>query len=170
MTHPTAGNTKARAIRVTLPFCRSGLGLGTGVQTSEGELPVEFLAPGDKIVTFDAGLVTLSRVAVRTIPMQDMVRIRPSVMSEHGQGRDIIVSARQRVLVRDWRAPVMFGKSATLVEARKLVDGAYYTQLTGRAPTRLFQLFFEHEQHVIQLGQGLQVSSAKLPKKATAAR
>ncbi|MGH1367311.1 MAG: Hint domain-containing protein [Maritimibacter sp.] len=165
MTHTSVGTTKARAIRVSLPLCRSGLGLGTGVQTSEGELPVEFLAPGDKIVTFDAGLVTLSRVDVRTVPMRELVRIRPSVLSEHGQGRDVVLSARQKLLIRDWRAPVMFGKSAALVEARKLVDGAYMTQLTGTAPMRMFQLMFDTEQHVIQLTQGLQATSAKLPRR-----
>lgn len=157
-----------KSLRVTLPFCRSGLALGTTILTTDGALPVEFLTPGDKVVTYDRGAMALSKITMRPVPMSELVRIRPSVLQEQGFGRDVLVSARQKVLVKGWRARAMFGKPAALIEARKLVDGDYYTQLTGDAPLRLFQLHFADGRHLVQIGQGLMVASAstKIPVKS----
>lgn len=152
------------SVRVTIPLCRSGIALGTPVMTTDGSLPVEYLTEGDRIITFDAGAVTLDRVSVLTVPMQDLVRIRPSVLNEKGFGRDVLMSTRQRMLIRGWRAKVLFGKQAALVEARKFADGDYIEQLKGRAPMRLFQLHFKDNQHLVQIGQGLMVTSAKTAK------
>ncbi len=146
---------------VTLPRSRCGIGIGTTVMTTDGALPVEYLVPGDKIVTYDAGAQAVERITVQTVPMKDLVRIRPSVMDENGFGRDVVLSARQKMLIRDWRASVLFGKHTALVEARHLADGDYYTALSGPAPVRLFQLHFAGTQHVLQIGQGLMITSAK---------
>lgn len=156
-----------KSVRVTLPLCRSGLGLGTAVMTTDGALPVEYLTPGDRIITFDAGAQTLERLNVLTLPMDDLVRIRPSVLDENGFGRNVVMSARQKLLVRDWRAPMLFGKRAALVEASRLADGDYITRMNGKAPMRVFQLHFKGSQHVIQLDQGLMVTSARKSKKAS---
>src|SRR6056297_877986 len=88
---------------VTLPRSRCGIGIGTTVMTTDGALPVEYLVPGDKIVTYDAGAQAVERITVQTVPMKDLVRIRPSVMDENGFGRDVVLSARQKMLIRDWR-------------------------------------------------------------------
>lgn len=165
MTQITSRVAAGESLRVTIPLCPSGLGLGTNVMTTDGALPVEFLMPGDGIITHDAGLVRLAHIAVRTVPMEALVRIRPSVMHEAGDGRDLVVSARQRVLVRGWRARAMFGKPAALVEARRICDGAYFTRLTGKAPMRLFQLSFEDGQHLIVIGDGMLATSAKVAGK-----
>ena len=75
MTRTTTGNT--RATRVSPPLCHHGIGLGTGVLTADGELPVEFLEPGDRVVTYDKGLVRLDRTEVRLVPASDALRLRP---------------------------------------------------------------------------------------------
>ncbi|MAM61242.1 Hint domain-containing protein [Maritimibacter sp. UBA3975] len=167
MTQIMSRVAQGQPLRVTIPLCRSGLGLGTNVMTTDGSIPVEFLTPGDGIITYDRGVVTLENVTVRTVPMAEVVRIRPSVLDENGDGRDIVISARQKMLVRDWRAQAMFGKPAALIEARRLADGAYVTQLTGPAPMRLFQLSFKGRQHLIQVMPGLQLTSARVTKNVT---
>ncbi|EAQ11285.1 MULTISPECIES: Hint domain-containing protein [Maritimibacter] len=170
MTQIMSRVAQGQPLRVTLPLCRSGLGLGTNVMTADGAIPVEFLTPGDRIVTRDAGLIDLTDIAVRTVPMGDLVRIRPSVLDEVGDGRDLVISARQKVLIRDWRAQAMFGKPAVLVEARKMADGAYFTHLTGAAPMRLFQLTLKGGTHLMQIAGGMVVTSVKTPKKVTVSK
>lgn len=156
-TRVAAGQT----VRVALPSCRSGLGIGTQVLTTDGSLPVEYLTPGDGIITLDAGIRKLTNVMVKTVPLSAVVRLRPSVLNEDGEGRDVVLAARQRLLVRDWRAPILFGKKAALVEAKDLADGAYITRLSGTAPMRMFQLQFDDGVHVVKLAQNLNVASAK---------
>lgn len=162
MTRSSLG--RAREIRVSLPLCRSGLGLGTGVLTAEGELPVEFLEPGDRIVTFDRGLVRLSRVDARDVSARDVVRIRPAVLDPEGAGRDFLVSRRQQVLVRDWRARILWHKPVALVEAGEMIDGAHIAPLGGERLVRLFQLIFDDRQHLVQTAGGkFQLASARMP-------
>ncbi len=165
MTRTTTGPT--REPRVSPPLCHNGIGLGTGVLTSDGELPVEFLEPGDRIVTYDRGLARLDRVAVRLVPARDAVRVRPSVLDPDGDGRDFILSARQLLLVRDWRARFLWNRPIALVEACQLVDGAHVARLSGDAPVRLFQLVFDDRQHLVEIAGGsFQLASSRMPLRA----
>lgn len=161
MTRTTAG--MARDIRVSPPLCHNGIGLGTGVLTADGELPVEYLVPGDRIVTFDRGLVRLERIEVRLAPARDAVRVRPSVLDPDGNGRDMILSARQQVLVRDWRARILWHRPIALVEVRRMIDGAHVARIEGEAPVRLFQLVFADRQHLVEVAGGtFQLASARM--------
>ncbi|HHS94811.1 MAG TPA: hypothetical protein ENK63_05690, partial [Rhodobacterales bacterium] len=57
MTQTRSG--QARSLRVPLPLSRAGFGAGTPILTTEGALPVEYLSPGDRIITRDRGAVPL---------------------------------------------------------------------------------------------------------------
>lgn len=162
MSRITAGPT--HETRVAPSPCHNGLGLGTGVLTAEGELPVEFLEPGDRIVTYDQGLVRLARIEPRLVPPGDAVRVRPSVLDPASDGRDVVLAARQQVLVRDWRARILWNRPIALVEARRLNDGAYIARLAGDTPVRLFQLVFDDRQHLVETASGnILLASARLP-------
>jgi len=162
MTRTTTGRT--RETRVSPNSCPNGIGLGTGVLTVDGELPVEFLDPGDRVVTYDQGLARLDRVEVRLVPASETVRVRPSVLDPNGDGRDFIVSARQLMLVRDWRARFLWNRPIALVEARQLVDGAHVARRSGEAPVRLFQLVFGDRQHLVEIAGGnFQLAPARMP-------
>jgi len=147
--------------------CHNGIGLGTGVLTADGTFPVEYLEPGDRLVTFDQGLVRLHGVEVRRVPAREALRVRPSVLDPDGEGRDFVVSARQQVLVRDWRARVLWHRPIALVEVRRLIDGAHIARLRDEAPVRLFQLVFEDRQHLVEITGGtLLLASARQPIRA----
>ncbi len=162
MTRPSAGN--ARGIRVALPSCHNAIGPGTGVLTADGELPVEFLVPGDRIVTFDRGLVRLARLDYCDIAAQEVLKVRPSVLDPSTRASDVLFAARQQVLLRDWRARALWNRSVALVEARRLVDGEYVMRLEGEAPLRLFRLIFNGRQHLIEaVGGAFLLASAKMP-------
>lgn len=157
----------ARDTRVLPPLCHNGIGLGTGVLTADGELPVEYLVPGDRLVTFDQGLARLDRVELRLVPASAAVRVRPSVLDPEGDGRDFILSARQQVLVRDWRAQALWKRPIALVEVRRLVDGAHIAPLRDETPVRLFRLVFEDRQHLVEIAGGtVLLASARQPVRA----
>ncbi|MCB1331206.1 MAG: Hint domain-containing protein [Maritimibacter sp.] len=155
---------RARTLRVPVPSCHNGLGLGTGVLTADGELPVEYLEPGDRIVTYDRGFVPLAGIAVRFVARADTIRVRPSVLDPESGARDFVLSARQQVLIRDWRAQILWHRPIALVEARQIADGAHIARLSGARPVRLFQLLFEDRQHLIEAAGGrFLLASARMP-------
>jgi hypothetical protein len=164
MSHLETGH--ARHSRVGQPVTMSGLGLGTMIMTSDGALPVEYLSPGDRIVTHDKGLVRLEKIASREVAARDVVRVSQSFITPEVAVADILIAAGQKVLVSDWRARAMFGASRALVPATKLLDGRYMARLSGARPIRLFRLAFGTEQHILPLADGqLLVTSARLPEK-----
>lgn len=155
---------RAREKRVSLPTCHNGVGLGTGVLTADGELPVEYLVPGDRIVTYDHGLVRLARIDPVDVPADTALRVRPAVLDPEGDGRAFTISARQQILLRGWEARALFNRPAALVEAARIVDGAYIARLRDSTPVRLFQLVFAEHQHLVQVAGGrFQLASARMP-------
>lgn len=143
---------RAQPLRAPLSTCASGLGAGTGVLTTDGEIPAEFLLPGDRVITRDAGAVPLSGIVTRRVPAAQVVRLRPSAVDPEGKGRDLLLSAGQRLFLSDWRARAIFGRPQIVVEAARLADGAYIARHEGRAPVTLFQLIFADRQHILYLG------------------
>lgn len=105
----------------------SGFARGTRIDTPEGLKPVESLQPGDLVSTLDNGSQPLVWVGKRHVALPEMlavpelrpVRFSPGAM---GNGDALVVSARQRMLVDDWRAEVYFAEDRVLVDARALVD------------------------------------------------
>jgi hypothetical protein len=113
-----------------------GVAAGTVVMTADGALPVEYLTPGDRVVT-RAGLVRVAEVAV-TAGVFDIVRIAPSTLG-HGRPEDgVVMAADQPVLIRDWRAKALFGAAQAVVPAGRLADGALIRR--DRASLRLYDL------------------------------
>lgn len=166
MTRIIAGRARS-GHRLTPLSCPSGLGLGTGILTADGELPVEFLDPGDRVVTLDGGFARLARIDVREVPAREVVRVRPAVLDPDGDGREFHVADRQKFLVRDWRARILWRQPAALIEARRMLDGAHMARLEGDTPTRLFQLVFEERQHLVSIAGGrFDVASARVPARA----
>ena len=110
----------ARAVAV----CGQAVLAGTPVLTLEGALPVEFLQPGDRILT-RAGMRRLVQVEVAVVRNARVVRIAHGTLGVDCPEEDLVVAAGQQVLVRDWRAKAMYGVPAALIQAAKLADGEY---------------------------------------------
>lgn len=133
---------------------QTGLVAGSIVFTSDGEIPVEYLSPGDKVVTRDAGMVTLKDVSSLRVLAQ-AVSIKAGSLGHTRPEHNVILPAAQRILVRDWRAQSMFGKLHTVVEAGQLIDDEFICDL-GLRPMLLVQLTFD-KPHVIY-ADGLEVA------------
>jgi hypothetical protein len=150
-----AAGESAQRYPFQLPFA-GGLPSGTIVLSQDGEIPVEFLSPGDRVITRDAGLVTL-RDVVRIRDVTTAVRFAAGSLGHMRPDQDLVLPADQKVLIRDWRAQSMFGQTQAMVSASRLIDGEFVRDL-GRQTMILHQLVFDRA-HVIYAG-GLELAGA----------
>jgi hypothetical protein len=117
---------------------------GSSIRTLDGILPVEYLSPGDRIVT-RSGARRLAAVSVLQRRQLDLVCIRASTLGHDRPDRDLWLAPDQLVVVRDWRAKALYGAAAAAVPAIRLVDGEFVL----RAPCtdlRLFTLRFDTDE------------------------
>jgi hypothetical protein len=116
-----------------------GVAAGTVVMTADGALPVEYLGPGDRVVT-RAGMARVACVRV-TAGVCDVVRIAASALG-HGRPEDaVVLAAGQPVLLRDWRARALYGAAQAVVPAGRLADGALVRR--DRAEVRLYEVVLD---------------------------
>ncbi|MFD2175157.1 Hint domain-containing protein [Rhodobacter lacus] len=142
---------------------RPGLTAGAEVATLEGVLPVEYLSPGERVVT-RAGARVLR--AVTTLPLiTDLVRIAPGTFGRGRPGTALILGAGTEVLLRDWRAQALFGRAQALVAVSRVIDGRFVTRVTG-GKMRLYGLHFDHPEVIY--AEGVEIGCAPLRMQAVA--
>ena len=154
----TAGRADSRTAvidRVQDQTITNALVAGTSVLTLDGALPVEMLSPGDRVITRDSGMAVLREVSVikRTVRA---VGIRAGTLGNTRPDRDAVLPASQEVLIRDWRAKALFGRSQALVAAARLIDGEFVRDL-GQITLTLAVLRFDAP-HILY-ADGLEVAA-----------
>lgn len=135
----------------------AGLAAGTRVMTMDGEIPVEYLEAGDRIITRDAGVCRLRAVTVRLADSLAMIRIAADSLGTGRPGEDVLLAPGQCVLLRDWRAKALYGQAQAMVPVARLVDGQYVSRVSMKS-VRLYELEFD-SCHVIY-ACGLELASA----------
>lgn len=115
----TAGTVNAGT---DMPDC--GMAAGTMILTLAGAMPVEFVAPGDKIIT-RAGARAVTAVEIAVVKDARMIRISEGVLGKDRPEADTLVSPKQPILIRDWRAKALMGVDQAVMAAERLVDGEY---------------------------------------------
>lgn len=140
-----------------------GLGMGALVATLDGMIPVEFLNPGERMVT-RAGLRVLRAVAAMPL-VKRLVRVAPGALGHDRPGQALLLGAGTQVLLRDWRAQAIFGQREALVAVERLVDGQFVTRVEGQS-ARLYTLIFDAPEVIyadgVEIGCGaLAVAAAK---------
>ena len=133
-----------------------GMAIGTLVMTLDGDLPVEYLSPGDRILT-RAGARRLRSIEMTRIQNARVVRISESTLGVDIPVEAMVVTADQPILIRDWRARALYGTAQAMIPARRLVDGEYI-RAEVVADLRLYTLHFEAAE-VIYAG-GLEIACA----------
>ena len=119
----------------------AGFATGSRILTLDGEMPVEFLSPGDRIITRDCGMAVLAGVSAVEAELQ-MVSIMAGTLGHTNPDEDTLIPAGQMVLLRDWRAQALFGRPQALAPAHALVDGEFI-RLAGKQKLRLVLLEFD---------------------------
>jgi Hint domain len=155
------------------PFSRSaggagtppaqGMLAGTMVRTLDGVLPVDYLTPGDRIVT-RAGARRVTSISVVARKQVDLVRLRASTMGHDRPDQDLLLSPGQPVIIRDWRAQVLYGAPVAAIPAARLADGEFIC-LETHHNVRLFTLRFDEDEVIY--AEGLELACpAFLPELA----
>lgn len=144
----------------------AGVLSGSIILTLDGEIPVEHLLPGDRIVTRDCGtaiLKSINRHQLRT----RAVRILAGTLGDTRPDRDVLLPEAQQVLVRDWRAKALFGLRQTAVPAHKLIDGEFIIS-EGLQTMTLHELRFETGHIIYADGLELVAPAARAAQRSAA--
>ncbi len=136
----------------------TGICAGTLIMTLDGEMPVEQLSPGDRIVTRDGGVSVLTAVTARK------AKVRPVVIKGGSLGHtrpelDMTVTPSTRIHIRDWRASVLFGAKSADVEAHRLADGEFVAQQKWQL-MQVFDLQFADDHIIYANGVEIVVQAA----------
>lgn len=134
----------------------AGACAGTTIMTLDGEMPVEHLAPGMRVITRDSGMAVLRDVTAQTVRVAP-IRIKAGSLGHTRPDRDMMVAPHAQIHIRDWRAEALFGSPAAMVEAQRLVDGEFLAAQTPREMT-LYTLTFDR-QHILY-ADGIEMASA----------
>lgn len=144
-----------------------GFPVGTQILTADGDLPVEYLSPGDGVVTRNGGMMRLEAVHATTVSTR-AVLVTSGSLGVHRPGQDVILPADQPVLIRDWRARALYGASQALASAGQLVDGEFIKDI-GPRKLVLFRLAFDRPRVIYVNGLELGTSGeVNKPQRAVA--
>ena len=126
---------------------------GTMIATPRGEVPVETLRAGDKIVTRDNGLQEIRWVGAKPLTWQEMAvapHLRPVLVKRGSLGnglpeRDMMVSPNHRLLVANDRTALYFDEHEVLVSAKHLVGSTGIHAVESMQTTYIHFMFDQHE-------------------------
>lgn len=134
----------------------SGLISGTKLLTLDGEIPVEILSVGDRLITRDSGISEVTHIQ-RTTRRVHTIAFAAGSLGHTRPECDTILAADQMILIRDWRARAMFNSERALVAARSLIDGEFIID-QGKQEQVLIQIFCNGP-HILYAG-GLELGTA----------
>ena len=116
-----------------VPRGPAGLIQGTTLWTADGEIPVEFLSAGDRVITRRAGIQRLS--AVETISaVLSQVRIAARALGDNVPEAPVLLPAEQTIFLGGPR-----GSKGAMIRAGDLVERGL-AEDTGTGPATVFLL------------------------------
>ncbi|WP_370250973.1 Hint domain-containing protein [Nioella sp.] len=138
---------------------------GTRVQTSNGQVKVEDLEPGMRLLTVDGGYAPLRMILRKAIPRAEFlknenlapVRIKAGALGLGLPKADLLVSRQHRMLVSSPIVKRMFGETDVLIAAIRLTElpGVYVD--TSVADVEYFHLLMD--QHRVIFAEGAPTES-----------
>lgn len=129
---------------------------GTMIRTERGDIPVERLTVGERVLTRDDGFQPIRWIGRRTLAAEGSmapVKIARNTLGEHAA---LMVSPLHRLLIRKTQAQLLFGDSEVLVAARDLIDDHDIRQVSGGLVHYVHLMF---DRHQIVWSEGLQSES-----------
>lgn len=126
---------------------------GVMIATGAGEVPVETLSVGDKVVTRDNGLQTIRWVGshryhgreLASAPHLYPILIRAGALGDGLPERDMRLSPNHRVLVTSDQTALYFEDREVLVAAKHLVNHRGVFEVESIGVTYVHLLFDKHE-------------------------
>lgn len=135
-------------------------GAGTLIDTPEGPIPIEHLAPGDFVITRDNGAQQVRWIGQRrldsfdlaTVPGIRPVRVNKNALGDNFPSSDLILSPQHRVLISDWRAELLFGSEEVMVPIKALINDKDICVAMDMASVHYFHLLFDTHEVVFSNG------------------
>lgn len=126
---------------------------GTLIATPRGEVPVEDLRPGDRVITRDNGLREVAWTGARPLNHQVLAanpHLQPVLILQGSLGnglpeRDMLVSPNHRMLVANDRTALYFDDHEVLVAAKHLVGARGVTGVQSAGTTYIHFMCDRHE-------------------------
>ncbi|WP_104019314.1 Hint domain-containing protein [Roseovarius nitratireducens] len=126
---------------------------GTRIATPRGEVAVEDLREGDRIITRDNGLQEIRWVGARALGAADMetaphlrpVLIRAGALGHGLPERDMLVSPQHRLLLTSERAALYFGEREVLAAAKHLTGIEGIDEVRANGTTYIHFMCDRHE-------------------------
>lgn len=133
---------------------------GTLIATGKGEVPVEMLKAGHKVLTQDRGLQELRLVLSRVVVEDELqrnpklypVRIRAGAIGSQLPKRDLIVSRQHRLVAKSRIIQRMFNAATVLVSAIKLTELPRISVDKTFKTVEYFHLIFENHEIIFAEG------------------
>lgn len=134
------------------------LGSGTMIATAEGPAPIDWLRPGDRVLTRDNGYQPLLWVGQHTMPRRAPAETRPLLLSAACFGealpeRDVLLSPGTGVLLAGHELELWFGESEMFAKARHALPKAE----AGAGSQKLYSMLLATPEVV--LAEGMWVGS-----------
>ncbi|WP_345229385.1 Hint domain-containing protein [[Roseibacterium] beibuensis] len=138
---------------------------GTRLRTEDGDVAIEDLGPGDRILTRDdgpqeviwSGNRRMSGARLFAMPEQRPIRLRACALGVDRPDADLVVSPEHRVLIGGAASRDLFGEAEVLVRAADLVGDAQISVDHSLRETYYIHLMLER--HQVVWANGLQVES-----------
>jgi hypothetical protein len=126
---------------------------GTMIGTERGEVPVETLRRGDRLVTRDNGLQRVHWIGRRDVDYSELlvepslapILLRSGALGEGRPYRDILVSPSHRFLIAPEQSFLTIEGDEALVAARHLIDGRTVRRAKTLGVSYLHLLCASHE-------------------------
>ncbi|MCU0901738.1 MAG: Hint domain-containing protein, partial [Cypionkella sp.] len=126
---------------------------GTLIATPRGEVPVEQLRVGDKVITRDNGIQEIRWMGAKEMGWHDFAtnpHLRPIMVKAGSLGnglpeRDMMLSPNHRLLVANDRTALYFDEHEVLVAAKHLIGGKGIHQVESVGTTYFHFMFDQHE-------------------------
>lgn len=132
---------------------------GTVIATPRGEMHIEDLQVGDRVITRDNGLQDIRWIGKRHLSVNDLrkaphlrpVRVRAGSLGQGLPEHDLLVSPQHRILVNNDKTALYFEEREVLAAAKHLtdVDGIDTVRTTG-----VTYIHFMFDQHEVVLSNG----------------
>ena len=153
MSNVTKGRESGQKTHTPRQESSKGIAAGTVVLTLDGALPVDFLSPGDRIITRE-GMRVLRNVTVHRYS-GPAIRIAEGALGHDRPEQALVLPESTMILVRDWRAEALFGARQAVVPISRLADGEFIAP-TSVLSMRLYELQFDTPQVVY--AEGLEIA------------
>lgn len=127
---------------------------GTLIDTPSGPTVIDDLREGDLVLTDDHCAQPIRKIVKRTLSAKTLaekphlapVRIRRHALAPNVPNADLVVSPQHRMVMRGWRAQLMFGSTDVLAPAVAMVDESTIRRdWTDKPVTYIHLIFDRHE-------------------------